>query len=117
MMVYSSSQRMASQPSTRSPPARPGSARISSFSHGDENDSLKPPRRAHTFQNGSPVAKDAAIAEAPGAPDAFETAENTDTEDGIEITRASIELDVLPIELITLTDRYVGKPPSTRAYI
>lgn len=111
MMVYSSSQRMASQSSaTKSPSAqRPPSARVSSFSHQagrDDGDSLRPPKRAHTFQNGSPVDKSSPLSE---RPDAFETADSSDTDDGIEITRASVELDVLPIELVTLTDRYVDE--------
>jgi hypothetical protein len=47
-------------------------------------------------------------------PDAFETAEDSDGEGNVEVTRASIELDDLPIELITLTDKQVQ--PASSAY-
>lgn len=40
------------------------------------------------------------------APDAFDTAEHSENDDVTETARASVELDELPIELITLTDRY-----------
>lgn len=110
MLIYSSSQRLMASPSRdKSPAARPGAPRVASFSHQpgdndrDDGDALKPPKHAQTFHNGSPV---------PGkrdksdASDAFETNDdNSDADEGVEITRASIELDVLPIELVTLTDR------------
>lgn len=65
-----------------------------------DSDGLKRMKRANTYH--SDHQPDAAV---PGAPDTFETAEHTDNEDTIENSRASIELDELPIELITLTDR------------
>lgn len=106
MQVYSSSQRlMASQSPEKSPGARPNAPRIASFSHHndrDTNDSLRPPKRAQTYQSGSPVEDRRGK---PQSPSAFENNEDSDPEDGIEITRASVELDVLPIELVSLTDR------------
>lgn len=107
MIVYSSSQRlMASRDASEGPSARPSTTRTVSHSHTPKtsapssDDRLKVPKRAHTFAN-TTSAKDG-----PASPDAFDTAEHSDSDDGIETTRASIELDILPIELITLTDRY-----------
>jgi len=106
MIVYPPSQRhMPSQPSKTSPqPGRPAASRAPSFPQHSpgavaDRDSLKPPKRAHTFHNGAPAGPS-------DGPDAFETSE-TDPEDNVEVTRASVELDDLPIELITLTDRWV----------
>lgn len=117
MHVYSSTHRfMASQNPDRSPAARPAARRLASDSpqhHRDDCDDhdggagLKPPQRAQNFQNGSPVER---ARGKPDASDAFETNDNSDAEDGIETARASIELDVLPIELVTLTDRCVLIP-------
>lgn len=47
--------------------------------------------------------------------DVFDLTESPAPDDTteIEITRTSIELDVLPIELISLTDRYAGLRPPT----
>ena len=98
-------------PSARQP-ARPGARRMISDSplhdrddrddHDGGGAGLKPPVRAQTFHSGSPVDKARADED---ASDAFETNDNSDAEEGIATTRASIELDVLPIELVTLTDR------------
>jgi hypothetical protein len=108
MIVYSSDRRfMAPQSPERGPAARPTARRLPSSAQSgrDEGDSalLKPPKRAQTYPHGSPV--DAKGDKSDGA-DAFENNEDSDPEPGLEITRASIELDVLPIELVTLTDRY-----------
>ncbi|KAJ4010394.1 hypothetical protein NW752_005068 [Fusarium irregulare] len=98
---------MASQNPSESSPARPSATRTASHTHtakttaSSSGDRLAIPRRAHTFANATPSADDSAA-----SPDAFETGEHSDSDDGIEVTRASIELDILPIELITLTDRY-----------
>ncbi|UKZ51916.1 hypothetical protein TrVGV298_005681 [Trichoderma virens] len=62
---------------------------------------------AHTFHSPSPSEKHGDAGANPEAPDTFDTAENSDNEELPEITRASIELDDLPIELITLTDSFV----------
>ena len=100
---------MAPQSPTKSSSARPSAPRGSSYSQQqsqtDDDDGLKLPKRAHTFANAGPAEKHATIPEEHG-PDAFETGEHSDTENAhIEITRASVELDILPIELITLIDR------------
>ncbi|POR37962.1 Vacuolar protein sorting-associated protein 9b [Tolypocladium paradoxum] len=115
MIVYPPSQRfMASQSSKPSRPARQGATRMPSYPEPagrDHSDSLKPPKRAHTFHNGSPAERHrdkTTGADGADAPDAFETSETpTDADDNIEITRASVELDDLPIELITLTDSFI----------
>lgn len=79
---------------------RPTAARQTSYSHQtprDENQNPKLPARAQTFQNGASL---------PAKGDAFDTAENPDDDnENIEITRASIDLSDLPIELVTFTDR------------
>ena len=107
-MVYSSSQRSMASPGpdkgTASTSARPTTSRVSSFSlqsDRPDQDAVKPPKRAQTFQATSPSGKENASSSA------FDVSESPDNDDGIEIevTRASIELDVLPIELVTLTDR------------
>ncbi|GJN77373.1 hypothetical protein PLIIFM63780_000863 [Purpureocillium lilacinum] len=96
---------MPSQPSKTSPqPGRPAASRAPSFPQHSpgavaDRDALKPPKRAHTFHNGAPAGPS-------DGPDAFETSE-TDPEDNVEVTRASVELDDLPIELITLTDSFI----------
>lgn len=111
MIVYNPSQRfMSPQTKDGSDAARPGATRVATFSQQtqpNEDERLKLPKRANTFEHASLTEKNRAKADAePAGPDAFETGDNTDNEDNIEITRASIELDDLPIELITLTDRY-----------
>lgn len=58
---------------------------------------MKPLKKAHTIAT-LPTATQALT-------DAFDTADTSDAEDGPEVPRTSIELDILPIELITLTDR------------
>jgi hypothetical protein len=93
---------------TASTSARPTTSRVSSFSVQSDradHDAAKPARRAQTFQATSPSGKENASSSA------FDVSESPDNDDGIEIevTRASIELDVLPIELVTLTDRYVSQ--------
>ncbi|KAF7550202.1 hypothetical protein G7046_g8091 [Stylonectria norvegica] len=97
----------------KSSPARPSAARVSSYSQKtqptNDDDRLKLPKRAHTFATSSAVDKlrSSTIPEA-NSPDAFETGDHSDADDAtIEITRASVELDILPIELITLIDSFV----------
>lgn len=82
---------------------RPTSSRTTSFpqkTERDDKDSLKPPKRAQTFHNESPAEKQ----DGKGT-SAFEADEDSDDDHEIEASRASIELDVLPIELVSLTDR------------
>ncbi|KAL6833399.1 hypothetical protein J3E69DRAFT_323977 [Trichoderma sp. SZMC 28015] len=102
---------MASQQSTDTPPAaRPSPDRLSSYSHQTSTTSTasrETPKRAHTFHSPSPSEKHGDAGANAGAPDTFDTAENSDNDEPPEITRASIELDDLPIELITLTDSFV----------
>ncbi|KAL6791879.1 hypothetical protein J3E68DRAFT_55369 [Trichoderma sp. SZMC 28012] len=102
---------MASQQSTDTPPpVRPSPDRLSSYSHQTSTTSTasrETPKRAHTFHSPSPSEKHGDAGTNAGAPDTFDTAENSDNDEPPEITRASIELDDLPIELITLTDSFV----------
>lgn len=104
---------MSAQSSKTSDAIRQGVPRMPSYSNPaaqddkDDNNRLKLPKRAHTFQNGSPHEirphnyEDA-------TPDAFEAGDHSETEDNTETARPSVDLDELPIELITLTDRYVN---------
>ncbi|OAA67369.1 VPS9 domain protein [Cordyceps fumosorosea ARSEF 2679] len=62
------------------------------------------PRRAHTFQN------DRAAHSHPL--DAFEASQDADEHgEAADYGRSSVDLDELPIELVTLTDRYNDAPP------
>ncbi|KAM0436868.1 hypothetical protein ACHAPT_002581 [Fusarium lateritium] len=94
---------MASRSPSDGSAARPSAPRTSTFSQtpktpaSDGDDHLQVPKRAHTFANASPT----------GSPDAFESGDHDDTDDALETTRASVELDILPIELITLTDSFI----------
>ncbi|EGX96829.1 VPS9 domain protein [Cordyceps militaris CM01] len=55
------------------------------------------PKRAHTFQNDGTV-----------RPDAFETSQDADDHDeSADHGRGSVDLDELPIELVTLTDSFI----------
>lgn len=101
---------MASLPSTDTPPAtRPSPDRLASYSNqlnSNSKPSFPTPQRAHTFHSPSPSEKNGDAGANTKTPDTFDTTENnSDNEDFPEITRASIDLDDLPIELITLTDR------------
>ncbi|KAH8737901.1 hypothetical protein BGZ61DRAFT_24448 [Ilyonectria robusta] len=91
---------MASQSPAKGSSARPSVPRTQTSQSvtPDGDDRLHLPKRAHTFANPADVAD---------SPDAFETSDHTDTEDALEVTRASIELDILPIELVTLTDSFI----------
>ncbi|KAF4979623.1 hypothetical protein FZEAL_4180 [Fusarium zealandicum] len=111
MIVHSSTQRfMASRSPSDSASARPSAPRTASYSQksrtpaSNNDDRLQVPKRAHTFANTTSAAETTNSA---APPDAFETGEHSDTDDGIEITRASVELDILPIELVTLTDSFI----------
>lgn len=109
MMVFQHSDRlMASQRSSASS-GRPTPSRVPSHPTRTPSataDPLTSPKRANTIHNdgdSSQVGERGKVAQ----PDAFETSEHTDNDDVVENTRNSIELDDLPIELITLTDRYL----------
>ncbi|KAG8416589.1 hypothetical protein J3458_007166 [Metarhizium acridum] len=97
---------MSSQNSKSSDAIRQGVPRMPSYpdsAHRNENDRLELPKRAHTFHNGS-IPK---VQPDYDAPDAFDTAEHSENDDVTETARASVELDELPIELITLTDSFI----------
>ncbi|KAJ6446516.1 VPS9 domain-containingprotein [Purpureocillium lavendulum] len=107
MIVYPPSQRQMASQSAKpsSQPGRPAAPRVPSFPQHPptsvpDRDTLKPPKRAHTFHNGAPAG-------ASHGPDTFETSETTDPEDNVDVTRGSVELDDLPIELISLTDSFI----------
>lgn len=95
--------------------SRPNPLRTTkSFTRADDNDPLSTPRpkRASTIQNGTlPKLVTSAqitsqITEEPENVDAFENAQNDDTP--VEAhPRGSVDLDDLPIELISLTDNFI----------
>lgn len=109
---------MAPPSPAKSSSARPSVPRIASESRSkpqpsqptasDDSDPLKAPRKAHTFANGTADENPYILGpHASAGPDAFDTGEHSDgdADDALEASRASIELDILPIELITLIDR------------
>lgn len=109
-MVFQQSDRlMASQRRSSASSGRPTPTRVPSHptrTPSGTADPLTSPKRANTsYSDGdsSQVGERGKVAQ----PDAFETAEHADNDDVVETTRNSIELDDLPIELITLTDRYL----------
>lgn len=118
--MIAAQQPMASQNSPDFRSLRQPATRTPSFPQApvrDENSHPKPPKRAHTFHNGSPTQRHREQSKLNTSvhtePDAFETADATDNDDSNDMTRASVDLDDLPIELITLTDRCVACLAST----
>lgn len=86
-----------------------------SFTQKDTNDPLSSPRvkRATTIQNGtlpklvtSPQPMSSLIAEEPESADAFENTQHDETPVEPQ-PRGSVDLDDLPIELISLTDSFI----------
>jgi hypothetical protein len=104
---------MASKPPRKNSSARSHSSRLppaQADSKADENEPPKPsPKKTTSFQSDiSKGEKASALPTEPEKPDAFENAEQSDDDDNIEITRASVDLDELPIELVQLIDKYVS---------
>ncbi|PNH43891.1 hypothetical protein VD0003_g9534 [Verticillium dahliae] len=104
----------AHEPPKSSVGSRPSLFRATSSTQGAgaaSNDPLQPPRRAQTFHNGAAVAPltKATPPEEIERPDAFETGQDADEDedDGIDPGRGSVDLDDLPIELVSLTDSFV----------
>ncbi|KAK2600312.1 hypothetical protein QQS21_004953 [Conoideocrella luteorostrata] len=100
---------MASRTPKGSDAARQAVPRMPSFSQPasqDDGDSLKLPKRANTFQHNS-INISHANDDDTERPDAFESGGHSDVEDNADATRTSVELDELPIELITLTDSFI----------
>lgn len=114
MMVYSSSQRHMAPKSPKSPiSSRPATNAVRRSSSPAVNDrSARDPdgadrrRRAQTQPAGlTSVHPHRRMSSRHDGPDVFATSEETETPEAIEVTRASVELDSLPIELISLIDR------------
>ncbi len=73
------------------------------------------PRRASTIQNGtSPEPQRPARTRAADEPDSFERSPRE--EDAPEPPRASVDLDDLPIELVSLTDTYAPLQPPASSF-
>ncbi|KYK60059.1 VPS9 domain protein [Drechmeria coniospora] len=107
MIVYPPSHRYAATPSAKGTlPARQSAARTPSS---------RPPRVRLMSAKQAQVVPDGPVVADGNAnegvenhpPDAFETTEAADGDDGLDVARSSIELDDLPIELITLTDSFI----------
>jgi hypothetical protein len=68
------------------------------------------PQRANTTHNGTNpevvVVQDSSSDSQLKRSDAFESAP---TEDEVEIPRASVDMDMIPIELVSMTDKLVGQ--------
>ena len=111
MMVYRTAQRtMASKPPRKTSSARSSSSRLPSTQPDPENNENEPPKpspkKTASFRSDSSKETKLSIpTTGPSKPDAFETADQSDDDDHIEITRASVDLDELPIELVQLIDK------------
>ncbi|KGQ10390.1 Vacuolar protein sorting-associated protein 9b [Beauveria bassiana D1-5] len=94
---------MASTASSDRPVAssKPAAARINSHDASQSRQtstSTQLPKRAHTFHNDGATQR----------PDAFETSEDADDHDeAADTARKSVDLDELPIELVSLTDSFI----------
>ncbi|KAM3470170.1 hypothetical protein MY5147_006565 [Beauveria neobassiana] len=94
---------MASIASSDRPVAssKPAAARINSHDASQSRQtstSTQLPKRAHTFHNDGATQR----------PDAFETSEDADDHDeAADTARKSVDLDELPIELVSLTDSFI----------
>lgn len=103
---------MSSQASSSSDAIRQGVPRMPSYSSAasrDGDDTRKLPKRANTAPNSSSSkSNQEAVVEGDEreAPSAFESGAHSDNDENADTARGSVELDELPIELITLTDRY-----------
>ncbi|PHH60845.1 hypothetical protein CDD82_2223 [Ophiocordyceps australis] len=93
MLVLFSLQRLMASPAfaTSASPSFPQPPRR-------DSDVVAAPKRAHSFAN-RPQRSD--------APDAFDTRDTLDIDHGADGPRASVDLDDLPIELISLTDSFL----------
>lgn len=102
---------MASKPPLKaSATSHPGSLRNTrSYSRiGDSGASKHKPKRASTFQNTSTAPLVSGDDDGPRPPDAFE-ANSDDNDEHAEPHRASIDLDDLPIEVISMVDKCVAR--------
>lgn len=87
-------------------PTRPRSN--SSRAAPPDSEPAKPSaKRNHTIQNDGSSSSFKNLAEEPERPDAFETSQEPEHDDVTEHSRDSIDLDELPIELVTLTDSFI----------
>ena len=115
-MRYSSTGTVMASASPSKKTARPGPLRPARSFHRTDSqegsDTLNRPHRASTIQNGStPEAgmpprrafTNPRVPEEPSTPDAFEV---TSGDEEPEVTRGSVDMGELPIELVSLTDRY-----------
>ncbi|KAI0455494.1 hypothetical protein F5B21DRAFT_471554 [Xylaria acuta] len=93
---------------------RPGAIKSTkSFPHPSASDATdsrsRKPQRANTFGNGP--APDVAVQDVSQQgqeqkPDAFES-EPAEDEDELEIPRASVDIGIIPIELVSMTDNFI----------
>ncbi|KAI1754285.1 hypothetical protein F4782DRAFT_493897 [Xylaria castorea] len=93
---------------------RPGAIKSTkSFPHPSASNTTdspsRKPQRANTFQNGPApdlVIQDASQEGQEQKPDAF-SSEPAEDEDDVEIPRASVDIGIIPIELVSMTDNFI----------
>ncbi|GAB0133210.1 hypothetical protein EsDP_00001623 [Epichloe bromicola] len=104
---------MSSQASSSSDAIRQGVPRMPSYSSAasrNGDDSRKLPKRANTTPNSSsskPTQEAVVKGDEVEAPSAFESGAHSDNDENVDTARGSVELDELPIELVTLTDSFI----------
>lgn len=105
VVISISSVLMAPSTPTKGPEQRPGSLRnTKSFPRhqvSESNDPLSLPQRANTFHNGT-VPEIMIEKQSRQDADTFESESNHDP---IEPPRASVDMDEIPIELVSTTDK------------
>ncbi|KAI1312100.1 hypothetical protein F5Y03DRAFT_341357 [Xylaria venustula] len=99
---------MSSSPLSKGSEPRPGlSKSTKSYPHSSVSDTPDRPssktQRASTFQNGATT--EASAQETEQKPDTFES-EPTEEEE-VEVPRASVDIGIIPIELVSMTDNFI----------
>ncbi|KAI0914318.1 hypothetical protein F4823DRAFT_572785 [Ustulina deusta] len=99
---------MSSSSVSKGAEPRPGHLKSTrSFPQGSVSDttdsSLGKAQRATTFQDGIPT--EAAVHDTEQKPDAFES--QPAEEEEVEIPRASVDIGIIPIELVSMTDNFI----------
>ena len=101
---------MASETPTKAPEPRPGSLRSTkTFPRHQVSESTDPllnsPRRASTFHDGAVPEITVADSGATPALHPADTFESESNEDPVEPPRASVDMDEIPIELVSMIDK------------
>ncbi|GAP87465.1 putative vacuolar protein sorting-associated protein 9b [Rosellinia necatrix] len=105
---------MSSSPAPKGPEPKPGSLKSTrSFQHPSISDAIDHPlsqtQRSNTFQNGTTpevVVQGSPEAGREQKPDAFESGP-TEGDEEVEVPRASVDIGIIPIELVSMTDNFI----------